>query len=127
MSGIENADPHYKFIAFVNSDGTANISQKSNPIRSIPIDELEKFVRRNPISELVIASQKTDGITVNLYNQLIHMLENGITIREYTQVYEESTKRIPVQYVSRDFYRYFPFSRSNQNHLYLLFSRLFVS
>lgn len=125
VSGIENADPHYKFIAFVNSDGTANVSQKSNPIRSIPIDELEKFVRRNPISELVIASQKTDGITVNLYNQLIHMLENGITIREYTQVYEESTKRIPVQYVSRDFYRYFPFSRNNQNHLYLLFSRLF--
>ena len=29
-----------------------------------------------------------------------------------------------MQYVSRDFYRYFPFSRSNQNHLYLLVSRL---
>jgi lipopolysaccharide/colanic/teichoic acid biosynthesis glycosyltransferase len=56
---------------------------------------------------------------------LIHLLENGIIIREYTQVYEDSTKRIPVQYVSRDFYRYFPFSRSNQNHLYLLFSRIF--
>ena len=29
-----------------------------------------------------------------------------------------------MQYVSRDFYRYFPFSRSNQNHLYLLFIRI---
>jgi lipopolysaccharide/colanic/teichoic acid biosynthesis glycosyltransferase len=29
-----------------------------------------------------------------------------------------------VQYVSRDFYRYFPFSRSNQNHLYLLVIRI---
>jgi lipopolysaccharide/colanic/teichoic acid biosynthesis glycosyltransferase len=28
-----------------------------------------------------------------------------------------------VQYVSRDFYRYFPFSRSNQNHLYLIVVR----
>jgi len=56
---------------------------------------------------------------VNLYNQLIHLLENGYIIREYTQVYETITQRIPVQYVSRDFYRYFPFSRSNQNHLYL--------
>lgn len=125
ISGIENADPHYKFIAFVNSDGTQITNNKKYSIRSIPADELETFVRRNPISELVIASQKTEGITVNLYNQLIHMLENGITIREYTQVYEDSTKRIPVQYVSRDFYRYFPFSRSNQNHLYLLFSRVF--
>lgn len=124
VASIETADPHYKFIAFVNSDGSEIINHVSNGIRTIPTHELEKYVRRNPISELVIATQKTDGITVNLYNQLIHMLENGITIREYTQVYEENTKRIPVQYVSRDFYRYFPFSRNNQNHLYLLFSRL---
>jgi exopolysaccharide biosynthesis polyprenyl glycosylphosphotransferase len=125
ISGIENVDPHYKFIAFVNSDAAQIANPTNITIEPIPTDDLEKFVRKNSISELVIASQKTDGITVNLYNQLIHMLENGITIREYTQVYEDSTKRIPVQYVSRDFYRYFPFSRSNQNHLYLLYSRIF--
>ena len=60
----------------------------------------------------------------NLYNQLIHLLENGFVIREYTQVYENITQRIPVQYVARDFYRYFPFSRSNQNQLYLLVVRI---
>lgn len=125
ISGIESVDPHYKFIAFVNSDETDADSAKTFSIRRIPSQNLEAFVRKTSISELVIATQKTDGITVNLYNQLIHLLENGIIIREYTQVYEDSTKRIPVQYVSRDFYRYFPFSRSNQNHLYLLFSRVF--
>ena len=125
ISGIESVDPHYKFIAFVNSDEMEADSAKTFSIRRIPSQNLEAFVRKTSISELVIATQKTDGITVNLYNQLIHLLENGIIIREYTQVYEDSTKRIPVQYVSRDFYRYFPFSRSNQNHLYLLFSRVF--
>src|SRR5690606_17817314 len=50
--------------------------------------------------------------------------ENGYIIREYTQVYEAITQRIPVQYVARDFYRYFPFSRSNQNHLYLFVVRI---
>ena len=30
-----------------------------------------------------------------------------------------------MQYVSRDFYRYFPFSRSNQNHFYLSIVRFF--
>lgn len=125
ISGIESVDPHYKFIAFVNSDETEADSAKTFSIRRIPSQNLEAFVRKTSISELVIATQKTDGITVNLYNQLIHLLENGVIIREYTQVYEDSTKRIPVQYVSRDFYRYFPFSRSNQNHLYLLFSRIF--
>ncbi len=120
---LESADPHYRVLGFVNSD-SAN-TKINDKIQSIAINNLEKFVKENSISEVVIASQKTDGITVNLYNQLINLLENGYIIREYTQVYENITQRIPVQYVSRDFYRYFPFSRSNQNHFYLIMTRLF--
>ena len=41
------------------------------------------------------------------------------------QVYEEITARIPVQNVDHDFYRYFPFSRSNQNKFYLFSLRTF--
>jgi lipopolysaccharide/colanic/teichoic acid biosynthesis glycosyltransferase len=78
---------------------------------------------KNSVSEIVIASQKTDGITSNLYSQLINLLEKGFIIREYTQVYESITQSIPVQYIAKDFYRYFPFSRSNQNHLYLVVVR----
>jgi exopolysaccharide biosynthesis polyprenyl glycosylphosphotransferase len=120
---LESADPHYRVLGFVNSD-SAN-TKLNDKIISIDINNLEEFVKKNSISEVVIASQKTDGITVNLYNQLIHLLENGYIIREYTQVYENITQRIPVQYVSRDFYRYFPFSRSNQNHFYLIIVRFF--
>ncbi len=123
VDALQNADPHYRVLGFVNSD-SANFSQEhSSPLKSIEINNLEAFVKKNSISEIVIASQKTDGITVKLYNQLIDLLENGYIIREYTQVYEHITQRIPVQYVSRDFYRYFPFSRSNQNHLYLTIVR----
>ena len=39
-------------------------------------------------------------------------------------MYEEITHRVPVQHVDKDFYRYFPFSRSNQNKLYLFFHRV---
>jgi exopolysaccharide biosynthesis polyprenyl glycosylphosphotransferase len=124
--GLENADPHYKIVGYINSD-VSNEKMKSEKsfVENIKIDNLEDFVKENSVSEVVIASQKTDGITVNLYNQLIHLLENGFIIREYTQVYESITQRIPVQYVARDFYRYFPFSRSNQNRLYLLGVRIF--
>ena len=119
VKGLESVDPHYKVLGFVNSD--SNSGQKNSIlIKNIPIDSLKEFVSKNSISEIVVASQKTDGITVELYNQLITILENGYIIREYTQVYESITQRIPVQYVSRDFYRYFPFSRSNQNHFYLV-------
>jgi len=123
VHALESADPHYRVLGFVNSD-SAN-TKINDKIKSIDIDDLETFVKANSISEVVIASQKTDGITVKLYNQLIHLLENGYIIREYTQVYENITQRIPVQYVSRDFYRYFPFSRSNQNHFYLIVLRFF--
>jgi len=126
ISGLENVDPHYKVMGYVNSDSIQNSNPKRGKdyVQNIDIDKLEAFVIKNSVSEVVIASQKTDGITVNLYNQLIHLLENGYVIREYTQVYETITHRIPVQYVARDFYRYFPFSRSNQNQLYLLMVRI---
>jgi exopolysaccharide biosynthesis polyprenyl glycosylphosphotransferase len=123
VDGLENADPHYRVLGFVNSDSTNTKTEVFPKIKNIEINDLETFVQKNSISEVVIASQKTDGITVKLYNQLIDLLENGYIIREYTQVYEAITQRIPVQYVSRDFYRYFPFSRSNQNHLYLIVVR----
>jgi len=124
VSGLESNDPHYKVMGYINSD-SGNNNPQFDIVPNIDTDSLEQFVRKNSVSEVVIASQKTDGITVNLYNQLIHLLESGFIIREYTQVYESVAQRIPVQYVARDFYRYFPFSRSNQNHLYLLFVRIF--
>ncbi len=124
VSGLESVDPHYKIIGFVNSDGADNFNMDFNAIKNINVDELEHYVRNNSISEIVIATQKTDGITVSLYNQLIHLLENGIIIKEYTQLYETITQRIPVHYVSRDFYRYFPFSRNNQNQLYKIMTRI---
>ncbi len=124
VSGIEKADPHYKILGYVNSDIQNHESNlKINFIQNIEKDAIREFVAQNSISEIVIASQKTDGITSNLYASLIHLLEKGFIIREYTQVYESITQSIPVQYIAKDFYRYFPFSRSNQNHLYLVVVR----
>lgn len=125
VAGLQGADPHYRVLGFVNSDSANTDTSDNVKIKNIAIDNLEHFARKNSVSEIVIASQKTDGITVSLYNQLIQLLERGYIIREYTQVYENLTQRIPVQYVSRDFYRYFPFSRSNQNHFYLIMVRFF--
>jgi exopolysaccharide biosynthesis polyprenyl glycosylphosphotransferase len=123
--GLENIDPHYKIIAFVN--GEANDDEKAtyHYVQQVKTAALFSFVKENAISEIVIASQKTEGITPNLYRQLLLLLESGTIIREYTQVYESKTQRIPVQYISRDFYRFFPFSRSNHNKLYLLVVRIF--
>jgi exopolysaccharide biosynthesis polyprenyl glycosylphosphotransferase len=123
--GLKSVDPHYTIVALVNTDENSDFSIQNKAVSIISVAGLEKFVSKNSISELVIATQKTEEITVDLYNKLLLLLENGFIIREYTHVYESLTHRIPVQYVARDFYRYFPFSRSNQNQLYLLFVRIF--
>jgi exopolysaccharide biosynthesis polyprenyl glycosylphosphotransferase len=122
--GLENVDPHYKILGFVNSDLVSHEDSDFYFVKEIKKNDLEVFVANNNISEIVIASQKTDGITADLYQQLLHLLESGNIIREYTQVYESKTQRIPVHYIEKDFYRFFPFSRSNNNKLYLSLIRV---
>ncbi|MES2812696.1 MAG: exopolysaccharide biosynthesis polyprenyl glycosylphosphotransferase [Bacteroidota bacterium] len=122
VNGLQKNDPHYKIEGFLNLNGDNSVVRTT--INSVGVENLVSFIEKQNISEIVIASQKTEGITVELYNQLLLLLENGFPVREYTQVYESIAQRIPVQFVARDFYKFFPFSRSNQNQLYLIYVRL---
>jgi exopolysaccharide biosynthesis polyprenyl glycosylphosphotransferase len=122
---LEDADPYYRIIGYVNSD-KENLEEVTCKLKKeIPIDQFTEFVSKFGVSEIVVASQKTDGITTELYQQLLHLLESGKSIREYGYVYENKTQRIPVHQIAEDFYRFFPFSRSNQNKLYLYQVRFF--
>jgi exopolysaccharide biosynthesis polyprenyl glycosylphosphotransferase len=121
--GLEDIDPHYKIIGYVSIDEVEYDTARNHYVSQIRRDNLANFVKENNVAEIVIASQKTDGITTVLYQQLLHLLESGNVIREYTQVYESKTQRIPVHYMARDFYSFFPFSRSNQNKLYQVIVR----
>jgi exopolysaccharide biosynthesis polyprenyl glycosylphosphotransferase len=120
VTELENSDPHYRIIAYVNSDSVNDNLHNYHFVKNLSIDDLVQFVNEKNLFEIVIASQKTEDITVELYQKLLHLLECGTTIREYTQVYENKTQRIPVHYMTRDFYKFFPFNRSNSNQLYLL-------
>ncbi|MBU2525758.1 MAG: exopolysaccharide biosynthesis polyprenyl glycosylphosphotransferase [Bacteroidetes bacterium] len=85
---------------------------------------LEAFITENQISEIIISNNNSKKITKDFYDVFLHLLEKGFPLREYSQVYEEVTHRIPVQHVGKDFYRYFPFSRNHQNQLYLFLHKL---
>jgi exopolysaccharide biosynthesis polyprenyl glycosylphosphotransferase len=122
--GLENSDPHYRIVAYVNSDKVNNDLFEYHFVQHIGVDDLVSFVNENSLFEIVVASQNTEDITVELYQQLLHLLESGTTIREYTQVYEDKTQRIPVHYITKDFYKFFPFNRSNNNQLYLLLVKI---
>jgi exopolysaccharide biosynthesis polyprenyl glycosylphosphotransferase len=124
--GLENIDPHYKIIGYVSGDNTENEPlSRDHFVQHVRRDSLISFVKENAVTEVVLATQNTQGITAGLYQQLLQLLESGKVIREYAQVYESKTQRIPVQHMARDFYSFFPFSRSNQNKLYLSIIRSF--
>ena len=119
---LYKSDPNYKLLGYVNT-GPYSPSDQSD-IKEYRRQDIAPMVQDSKVSEIVVASPWDGGMTVKLYNTLIDLLEKGVSIREYTQVYEEITHRVPVQHVDKDFYRYFPFSRSNQNKLYLFFHRI---
>ncbi len=123
VASLQRSDPNYRVVAFFNTDPKNPSTSNETEIRSIPLNDLSLMAQERTISEIVVATPLSEGITIELNNKLIKLLEYGLPIREYTQVYEELTRRIPVQHVERDFYRYFPFSRSNHNKLYLFFNR----
>ncbi|GHC59852.1 sugar transferase [Ulvibacter litoralis] len=124
VNSLQKSDPNYKVVGFVNTSSEKYIPKHFKDFEEFSVKGIEKIVHKNSISEIVVATPQSSGMTVSLYNKLISMLESGVAIREYTQVYEEITHRVPVQHVDKDFYRYFPFSRSNQNKLYLFFHRI---
>ncbi|MBX2828661.1 MAG: sugar transferase [Flavobacteriaceae bacterium] len=124
ISTLQKNDPNYRVLGFINSDNSEYEREDILELKEFSLANVSTTVAEHQISEIVVAAPQEKGIKLSLYNQLIDLLENGVPIREYTQVYEEITHRVPVQHVEKDFYRYFPFSRSNQNKLYLFFHRI---
>jgi exopolysaccharide biosynthesis polyprenyl glycosylphosphotransferase len=122
VNDLIKVNPHYQVMGFVTSYEEI---ENNSTFSKISIDELEGFIYKNTLTEIVIAFKKKDEISVELYEKLLNLLEEGVIIREYDMVYEDSTNRLPVTYLSKDFYKYFPFSRSNQNKFYLTATRFF--
>jgi len=121
---LKESDPNYKIVGFINCEKENEDKIKFRGLKEYDPNEFVQIIKEQKISEIVVASYNSETITPEIYNDLITLLEKGFIIREYTQVYEELNYRVPVQFVGKDFYKYFPFSRSNQNKLYLLYRRL---
>ena len=125
IEAFRDADPNYKIIGFINCEQKKMDRIKFKGIVEYSPKQIYQVIKDENVSEIVIASYNSGSITPEIYKDLITLLEGGFPIKEYTRVYEDMMQRVPVQLVGKDFYRYFPFSRSNHNKLYLFFQRLF--
>ena len=125
VSAFKDSDPNYKIEGFINCESNQSTGVRFSGVKEYLPSNLHKIIKEKNISEIVVASYNSETITPAIYFDLITLLESGFSIKEYTQVYEDMTQRVPVQFVGKDFYKYFPFSRSNQNKMYLFFHRMF--
>ena len=125
VSAFKNSDPNYKIVGFINCEAKTNDGITYKGVLEYQPEDIHRVIQEENISEIVVASYNAETITSEIYLDLIVLLERGFPIKEYTQVYEDITYRVPVQFVGKDFYKYFPFSRSNQNKLYQFFHRFF--
>ena len=118
---LSSADPNYNFVGFINSELISEESITYKGLKEYPRQRLATVILEEHISEILVATTNVEHITADLYHELMLLLERGFKIREYTQVYEEVTNKVPIQFVGKDFYKYFPFSRNNENQLYRFF------
>ncbi|WP_435139110.1 sugar transferase [Formosa sp. A9] len=118
VSSFKAVDPNYNIVGFIN----CNPKHPTTPQLAVSYlsSDLSYIIEQQNVSEIIVATYNSELITPTLYQELMGLLEQGFPIKEYTQAFEDMTYRIPVHYLGKDFYKYFPFSRNNQNKLYLL-------
>jgi len=125
IKALNTSDPNYKIVGFINSEVSSLESVKFKGLPEFGAKDFLDTIKKEKISEILVASFNTEAIMAEVYHDLIMLLERGFKIRDYTQVYEELLQKVPIQFVGKDFYKYFPFSRSNENKLYMFFQRAF--
>ncbi|RCW91489.1 sugar transferase [Winogradskyella arenosi] len=125
IKALNTTDPNYKIVGFINSEKSSDESVKFKGLPEFEASDFLGTIETEKISEILVASFDSEAIMAEVYHDLMVLLERGFKIRDYTQVYEELLQKVPIQFVGKDFYKYFPFSRSNENKLYIFFQRTF--
>jgi exopolysaccharide biosynthesis polyprenyl glycosylphosphotransferase len=120
---LDTSDPNYKIVGFINSESATSESIKTTNLVEFDVKDFLDIIEKESISEVLVATINAEAITHEVYHNLMLLLERGFKIRDYSQVYEELLLKVPIQFVGKDFYKYFPFSRSNENKLYMFFQR----
>lgn len=120
INKLTEANPHFYAIGFVTTDD----KEVESIIPQIKLSDLKDSVSSNYVSEIIVIDETSKSINLEQYETLLQILESGIVIRQYSDVYEQITNRLHIQSDDKELFKFFPFSRSNQNKLYLYSSRL---
>ncbi len=126
VEALQKSDPNYVITGYINT-GKKETNFNYDELQQFEATHLKTIIEDKHINEIVVASSKVKSkdMTASLLNDLNNLLIQGFPIKDYTQVYENLTYRVPVQHIGKDFYKFFLFSRSNHNKFYLFSLRFF--
>ena len=119
---LEKSDPNYNIVGFINSEEEAILPPEKRSLEEFTGRDLSTHIKENAIDEVLI-SEFNSSADFHLYEEIMSLVKKGFPVRDFNQVYEEKTYKIPVQHIERNFYKFFPFSRSNDNKFYLFIHR----
>lgn len=121
-SHLQQSDPNYNIVGFVNPGAGGMIKSENIGLEDFSGFKLSEIIREHKIDEILVSDVASTA--EGLYGQVLNLLKNGFPVKDFNEVYEDKTHRIPVQHIERNFYQFFPLSRSNNNKFYLFFHRL---
>ena len=121
---LQQVDPNYTVVGYFNPGGDNIISAEEVGLENFSSENLRKVLKEESIDELLISGMQSSSHESWLYREIMGLVNDGFPVKDYNQVYEEKTYRIPVQHIEKNFYKFFPFSRSNENKFYLFFHRI---
>ena len=121
VNELTKVNPHYQVIGFIPTDE----KNAATSLKTISLEDLDVVFSKEYISEIVVTNENSKTISLHLYSELLKLLERGVVIRQYSEVYEYSTNRLPIHFEDKELYKFFPFSRSNHNALYAFYIRFF--
>ena len=96
VNALDASDPNYKIVGFVNCEVDKMAAVKFNAIKEYSPNDIREVIKKENLSEIVVASYSSENITSEIYYTLIKLLEEGFPINEYTQGYEDLTYSSPV-------------------------------
>ena len=120
---LQQVDPNYNIVGYINPGKNAMIRPEKQSMSEFSSVYLAKTITEENIDELLISDLDDNGPASPLNLELMNLLRRGFPVRDYNQVYEEKTGRIPVDHIKKNFYKFFPMSRSNNNKFYLFIHR----
>ena len=126
VTALQKSDPNYAIIGYVNTGKHQDVVVSDSLLLFQPA-QMFNLIKEKHINEIVVADSNTKINTEStiLLRELNELLLQGFSIKDYTQVYEEITYRVPVQHIGSNYYKSFLFSRTIQNKFYLFFNRIF--